>query len=66
MGAVEADFRLGPWRVEPGLNRISCNGSSLRLEPKVMEVLVCLAHHAGETLSKEQLLQAVWAGYICQ
>jgi hypothetical protein len=23
-----------------------------------MEVLVCLAHHAGETLSKEQLLSA--------
>jgi len=61
VGAVTADFRLGPWRVEPGLNRISCNGSSLRLEPKVMEVLVCLAHHAGETLSKEQLLSAVWA-----
>ena len=61
MGAVTADFRLGPWRVEPGLNRISCNGSSLRLEPKVMEVLVCLAHHAGETLSKEHLLSAVWA-----
>jgi TolB-like protein/DNA-binding winged helix-turn-helix (wHTH) protein len=59
---VTADLRLGPWRVEPGLNRISCSGSSLRLEPKVMEVLVCLAHHAGETLSKEHLLQAVWAG----
>jgi TolB-like protein/DNA-binding winged helix-turn-helix (wHTH) protein len=59
---VTADFRLGPWRVEPGLNRISCSGSSLRLEPKVMEVLVCLAHDAGETLSKEHLLQAVWAG----
>lgn len=59
---MTADFRLGPWRVEPGLNRISCNGSSLRLEPKVMEVLVCLAHRAGEPLSKEQLLQAVWPG----
>lgn len=59
---MTADFRLGPWRVEPGLNRISSNGSSLRLEPKVMEVLVCLSHHAGETVSKDQLLQAVWAG----
>jgi len=59
---VAADFRLGPWRVEPGLNRISSNGSSLRLEPKVMEVLVCLAHHPSETLSKEHLLQTVWPG----
>jgi protein gp37 len=29
-----------------------------------MEVLVCLAHHTGETLPKEQILQAVWAGTI--
>jgi DNA-binding winged helix-turn-helix (wHTH) protein len=27
-----------------------------------MEVLVCLAHHPGETLSKKQLLRAVWPG----
>src|SRR5215469_1653129 len=27
-----------------------------------MEVLVCLAKHAGETLLKEHLLQAVWPG----
>ena len=26
-----------------------------------MEVLVCLAQHAGETLSKEKLLQTVWS-----
>ena len=57
---MEADFRLGPWRVEPGLNRISCNGSSLRLEPKVMEVLVCLAGQPGEPVTKKQLLRTVW------
>src|SRR6516165_1125055 len=27
-----------------------------------MEVLVCLARHAGESLSKERLLQEVWPG----
>src|SRR5262249_41183815 len=32
----------------------------VRLEPKAMEVLVCLAQHPGETLSKEALISKVW------
>lgn len=55
-------FRVGPWRVEPSLNTIYCNGSSVRLEPKVMQVLVCLAQHADEAVPKETLLQTVWPG----
>jgi TolB-like protein/DNA-binding winged helix-turn-helix (wHTH) protein len=53
-------LRVGTWLVQPGLNTISQNGTSRQLEPKVMEVLVCLAHHPGETLPKEQLLKTVW------
>ena len=33
---------------------------SIRLEPKVMQVLVCLAAHAGDAVPKERLMQAVW------
>jgi adenylate cyclase len=57
---VGADFRLGPWLVEPSLNTVSRNGASVHLEPKVMEVLVCLAGHPGEAVPKEQLLKTVW------
>lgn len=57
---MNSDFRVGDWLVEPSSNSISRNGAPVRLEPKVMEVLVCLAEHAGETLPKEKLLQAVW------
>jgi adenylate cyclase len=57
---VNGDFRIGPWLVHPSLNAISQNGASTRLEPKVMEVLVCLAEHTGEVISKEKLLQTVW------
>ena len=53
-------FRVGPWLIQPSLNTISQNGTSTRLEPKVMEVLVCLSHRAGEAIPKEELLQAVW------
>jgi TolB-like protein/DNA-binding winged helix-turn-helix (wHTH) protein/Tfp pilus assembly protein PilF len=57
---VGTDFRIAVWLVQPRLNTVSNNGSTIRLEPKVMEVLVCLARHAGEPVSKEDLLQAVW------
>ena len=53
-------FRIGQWLIEPGLNSISRDGESIRLTPKAMGVLVCLAQHAGETVSKEELLQTVW------
>jgi TolB-like protein/DNA-binding winged helix-turn-helix (wHTH) protein/Flp pilus assembly protein TadD len=59
---LDGGFRVGSWLVEPSLNTISCNGTTIRLKPKVMEVLVCLAQHAGESLAKEQLLQDVWPG----
>jgi adenylate cyclase len=57
---VTAAFRVGSWLVEPSHNSISRDGTTTHIEPKVMEVLVCLAEHAGETLPKEKLLQAAW------
>ena len=57
---MDNDFRVGPWLVQPRLNSISENGTSIRLEPKVMEVLVCLATCPGEAVPKEKLLQTVW------
>lgn len=54
-------FTVGRWAVEPDLNTISSNGTSAHLEPKAMEVLVRLAESPGRTLSKEQLIHAVWA-----
>lgn len=57
---MNSDFRVGPWLVQPSLNTISQNGTSNRVEPKIMEVLVCLAEHTGEVVPKEKLLQAGW------
>ena len=57
---MDGDFRLASWLVRPSLNSVSRNGTSVQLEPKVMAVLVCLAAHAGEPVTKENLLQTVW------
>lgn len=40
-GRVSSDFQVGPWLVRPGVNTISKNGFTVRLEPKVMELLAC-------------------------
>jgi len=45
-------FLLGDWLVEPDLNRISLGDQSTRLELKVMEVLVCLACHGFNVVTR--------------
>jgi adenylate cyclase len=57
---VDLDFRMGAWLVQPSLDAVTRAGATTHLEPKVMEVLVCLAQHPGALLSKEKLLQTVW------
>src|SRR5215467_3320239 len=58
-GLMEKEFRLGAWIVFPKLNNLSANGKTVRLEPKIMQVLVCLAE-AGDVVSKEVLMRKVW------
>jgi len=60
-GTLDGDFRIGGWLVSPALNQIGSNGSSTRVEPKAMQVLVYLAEHPG-VVSKEQLISSVWPG----
>lgn len=55
------EFRLGEWLVQPELNTIVKAGEALRLEPKVMALLLCLSERAGEVVLKESLIQRVWA-----
>ncbi len=54
------DFRVGDWLVEPDLNRISRADKTISVEPKIIEVLVCLASHPGEVLPKEKIIRTVW------
>ena len=53
-------FRLGEWRVEPAANLLTRGEDKIQVELKVMEVLTCLAGHAGEVVSKRDLIDAVW------
>ncbi len=56
-------WRVGPWTVEPELHRITGeDGRSRTLEPKLIQILVCLAKARGRVVSKEELLADVWDG----
>jgi DNA-binding winged helix-turn-helix (wHTH) protein len=57
---VQGDFRINDWLVQPQINSVERDGKTWHLEPKVMQVLVHLALHPNEVLSKERLLEAVW------
>ena len=60
--ADPSDFLLGDWLVQPGLNRLTRNGTALQVRPQLMDVLVCLAASPGRTVRREELLQRVWPG----
>jgi DNA-binding winged helix-turn-helix (wHTH) protein len=55
-----AGFRIGQWAVEPSLNRLFRDGAVVRIEPKVMDVLVKLAERPGRVVPKEELVHVVW------
>ena len=61
-GLPAADFRLAGHLVQTRLNRIETADETLQVEPKVMQVLVCLAENAGEVISRETLIDRVWEG----
>jgi TolB-like protein/DNA-binding winged helix-turn-helix (wHTH) protein/cytochrome c-type biogenesis protein CcmH/NrfG len=60
LGVVEGDYWVGEWLVQPSLNLISHGNTRVRLEPKVMQLLVCLAKHADTVVSKEEIMHTVW------
>jgi len=60
----ERPFRVGGWLVEPAVGCVSGGGGAVKLEPKVMDLLVHLARRPGRVLSREELEEAVWAGTV--
>jgi len=64
MNLRDAPFRIGQWRVDPALDEISREGTTVKLEPRTMCVLICLAEHEGEVVSVDQLLDRVWTGLV--
>jgi DNA-binding winged helix-turn-helix (wHTH) protein len=57
---MRGDFRIGERLIRSRLNAIEHDGGTLHIEPKVMQVLVILANHAGEVVTRQQIREQVW------
>ncbi|GAB5533905.1 MAG: winged helix-turn-helix domain-containing protein [Rubricoccaceae bacterium] len=54
-------FFVGPWVVQPSLHSLHApTGDSVTLEPKVMQVLVCLAAAPGKVVTRDELHACGW------
>ncbi len=55
-------LRMGALEIDPLQRRACYAGAPLNLTPKEFELLHCLGEHAGEVLTRKDLLELVW-GY---
>lgn len=55
---------IGDWRVDPAAHELARAGETVRIEPKVMQVLLRLAAVSGGVVTREELLESVWPGVV--
>jgi DNA-binding winged helix-turn-helix (wHTH) protein/TolB-like protein len=65
---IDAGFVLVNWEVRPRhgtlLRRDGDSSEPVRIEPRVMAVLTCLARHVGEVVTRDEFSTEVWAGRV--
>lgn len=54
------DFRVGECAVDVTRGEVARGSATTHLEPRAMSLLVALAHRAGRTVAREELIEAVW------
>lgn len=57
---MQESFKIFDWLVKSQTNELVRADQTLKLDHKVMQLLVYLAQHADQDLSKEEILRAVW------
>jgi TolB-like protein/DNA-binding winged helix-turn-helix (wHTH) protein len=58
----ESSFYLGDQRIEPARCAILTIEGEIHIEPRVMDVLALMVSHAGEVVTREEFINAVWNG----
>jgi DNA-binding winged helix-turn-helix (wHTH) protein len=62
--AQEKPVRLARTRVRPASLELELEGETIRVEPRVMQVLVALSRAGGEPASRQQLIERCWGGRL--
>ena len=55
-------FRVHGRFVDATVNRVTYSDETTQVEPKIMQVLVALAEHAGDVVTRDDLMARVWSG----
>src|SRR5262244_3904887 len=58
----DGEIIFGPFRLDCANQQLWRSEQQLALQPKPLAVLQYMAQHAGRIITKEELLQQVWAG----
>lgn len=53
-------FRLGAYRIDPLSGEIAGPAGVKHVQPKVMDVLLCLAEHGGKLVERDAIVDRVW------
>lgn len=62
--AREAAFDLGQAHIRPAICEVQVGEDRLKLQPRVMQVLVALVRARGEVVSRDELVERCWGGLI--
>lgn len=57
-------YRFGPFDLDVAAGQLTRSGERVSLRPKCFDLLLFLASHPGELLSKERLLDEVWGDVV--
>lgn len=57
-------IQIGVWRMLPATGELVGPAGAQRLEPKVADLLLLLAAHAGQPVAREQIMDALWKGQV--
>ena len=57
---LKAGFRIGAFRIHPLTGQIEGPSGVKHVQPKVMDVLLCLVEHGGELVERDTIVERAW------
>lgn len=60
--SLSGTFAFGPWRVEPARGLLTSEAGEVRVEPRLMDLLVLFAASNGRVIGKDEIIASVWQG----
>ncbi len=59
-------YQFGPFKLEPGRNRLIREGLPVQMRRKTYELLLFLVERPGTVISKDELIERLWPGQLIE